>query len=223
MVNLDYPVFKAAATEKGVGDAWVYGNMVMDQFKKGFPVLFDLMHYVEDTVRNQGYIVSLGGRKRHKPRPEWNEQSHKWTVPYYKMTSHFIQGSAAEYLKKGLEITQDAGVFEEIPMHLSVHDENVGSVSFDKHGIDALITMQECMEKAYEDIMSVPVPCAVEMGPNWGYWSNDIFEEMKKGIFAEDAWQRVYAPKVNDDWWCIQNGYKGLDGVLKHSTKKRMQ
>lgn len=220
MVNLDYPVFKAAATSHGVDDAWKYGDIIMQQFKDGFSVLFDMMHNIESTVRAQGYIKSLGGRIRHKPPPEMSA-SGKWNVPYYKMTSHMIQGSAAEYLKQGLLLTKRAGVFDALPMHLSVHDENVLTIPFDQHGIDALMTMKKCMESAYSDIMTVPVPASVELGPNWGYWDDDIFEEMKQGIFNEDAFNRVYAPKVKKSWWCIQNGYNGLDGKVSVIEEKK--
>ena len=32
---------------------------------------------------------------------------------------------------------------------------------------------------------------ACELGPNWGYWSGDIWEDMQKGIFNRQA----------DCWW----------------------
>jgi DNA polymerase I-like protein with 3'-5' exonuclease and polymerase domains len=214
MVNLDYPVFKKAATEHGYDDAWEYGNLLYQQFKTGFPVLFDMMANIEQTVRTQGYIKSLGGRIRHKPPVEQNQYG-GWSVPYYKMTSHMIQGSAAEMLKQGLCLALKAGVFDVLPCHLSVHDENVVSVPFEKIGIEAIEEMKHCMETAYADKLTVPFPASCELGPNWGYWSSDIYEEMKQGIFDETAFQRVYAPKVKASWWCIKNGYNGLDGQVK--------
>jgi DNA polymerase-1 len=220
MVNLDYPVFKAAATEKGVADAWEYGNMVMQQFKTGFPVLFDMMANIENTVKAQGYIESLGGRLRHKPRAELNDHGN-WSVPYYRMTARHIQGNAAEVLKQGLADGMDAGVFDVLKMHLSVHDENVVSVPFEPIGTEALLALIECMKGAYRDELTVPLTVGCELGPNWGYWSDDIWEEMKQGVYADDAFQRVYAPKVKSSWWCIQNGYPGLDGKLKVIDEKK--
>jgi hypothetical protein len=71
------------------------------------------------------------------------------------------------------------------------------------------------MRDSFKDVLTVPLTVGTELGPNWGYWSSDIFDEMQQGIFAADAFDRVYAPKVKKSWWCIQNGYKGLDGKVK--------
>jgi DNA polymerase I-like protein with 3'-5' exonuclease and polymerase domains len=220
MVNLDYPVFKAAATSKGVSDAWKYGDMVYQQFKSGFPVLFDMMKNIEQTVRTQGYIKSIGGRIRHKPPAELNQHG-TWSIPYYKMTSHVIQGSAAEVLKQGLADGMEAGVFDVLPLHLSVHDESVCSVPFNKTAIEALETLKECMQNAYKGILTVPIPSSIEMGPNWGYWKDDIYAAMKNGDFNSDMFNWIYPPKVKQSWWCIQNGYKGLDDKLTFIEEKK--
>jgi DNA polymerase I-like protein with 3'-5' exonuclease and polymerase domains len=213
MVSLDYPVFKKAAIAHGVTDPWEYGRILYNQFKTGFPVLFDMMANIENTVRSQGYVTSIGGRIRHKPPPEQNQQG-RWSVPYYKMTCVLIQGSAAEILKKGLANAMDAGVFDVCPMHLSVHDENVVSIPFNTVGTEAATELIRCMENAYSDRLSVPLTTTCEVGPHWGYWKSDIWDEMKQGVFSPDAWQRVYSPKVKKSLWVMQNGFTGLDNKL---------
>jgi DNA polymerase-1 len=213
MVNLDYPVFKHAATEAGVADAWEYGKMMYNQFKTGFPVLFDLIAHIETTVKQQGYMVSIGGRRHHAPRPTMNQQG-RWAVPYYQCVSHVISGSAADILKKGILDARRAGIFKVLPMHLTVHDENCVSMPFTHEGFEALRELESYMRGAYSDRMTVPIKTATECGPNWGYWSKDIYKEMEKGIFSPDAFKRVYAPQCKRHWWCIKNGYEGMDGVL---------
>lgn len=222
MVNLDYPVFKAAATEHGVADAWQYGDILYQQFKTGFPVLFDMMAHIENTIRSQGYMKSVGGRIRRKPPAELNQHG-KWSVPYYKMTCVVVQGSAAEILKKGLLDTMKAGVFDVCPMHLTVHDENVCTIPFNKIGTEATLEMIRCMEQAYAERLTVPLTSSAEVGPNWGYWKDDIWEAMKAGDFNPEYHKKVYPPKVNSKWWVIQNGYQGLDGELNILDKDRMQ
>jgi DNA polymerase I-like protein with 3'-5' exonuclease and polymerase domains len=172
-----------------------------------------MMANIENTIRNQGYMISIGGRIRHKPPPELNQHG-RWSVPYYKMTCVLIQGSAAEILKKGLADAMDAGVFNVTPMHLSVHDENVISIPFNKTGTEAAQELIHCMEQSYHERLTVPLTSSCEVGPNWGYWKGDIWDEMKQGVFAEDAWNRVYAPKVKRSLWVIQNGFTGLDDKL---------
>jgi DNA polymerase I-like protein with 3'-5' exonuclease and polymerase domains len=133
---------------------------------------------------------------------------------YLSWTGMITHNSAADVLKKGILTAYEHGIFNELPMHLTVHDENVVSMPFNKHGFQALEALIEDMRGAYAEQLSVPLTVSCEVGANWGYWSKDIFKEMKEGIFAEDAFQRVYAPQCKDTWWCIQNGYTGLDGKL---------
>jgi hypothetical protein len=59
------------------------------------------------------------------------------------------------------------------------------------------------------------------MGPNWGYWKGDIYEAMKNGDFNPDMFNWIYPPKVKQSWWCIQNGYTGLDDKLTFIEEKK--
>jgi DNA polymerase I-like protein with 3'-5' exonuclease and polymerase domains len=213
MVNLDYPVFKAAATKHGIDDAWKYGDMLFQQFKTGFPVLFDMMANIEQTVRTQGYIKSIGGRIHHKPRAELNQRG-TYSVPYYKMTCYEIQGSAAEILKKGLRDSLKAGIFNVLPMHLTVHDENVVSIPYNKEGVEATQELIRYMQQAYAERLTVPLTSSIEVGANWGVWDKVVWKSMCEGNFDPKLFDHVYAPKVKKSWWCIRNGYQGLDGVL---------
>ncbi len=213
MVNLDYPVFKKAATLHGDPDPWHYGEVLMQQFKTGFPVLFDMMASIENETRQIGYVTSLGGRRHHKPRPEMSV-SGRWNVPYYRMTNYKIQGSAADILKRGLLDAYKAGVFDVLPMHLTVHDENVVSISYDKRGTEATQMLVNCMQSAYKERLTVPLTSSAEVGPNWGYWKSDIWDAMQQGDFNPDYFNKVYPPKVKSYFWAMKNGYTGLDGVV---------
>jgi DNA polymerase-1 len=220
MVNLDYPVFKRAATSHGVDDAWEYGDILFQQFRTGFPVLFDMMANIEQTVKNQGYIQSIGGRIHHAPPPEIGKTG-RWSVPYYKMTCYVVQGSAAEILKKGLRDALKAGIFNVLPMHLTVHDENVVSIPFDKPSVEATQELIHYMEQAYAERLTVPLTSSCEVGPNWGYWKKDIWKSMQAGDFNKDMFNWVYPPQVKRSWWCMQNGYTGLDGEVEYLEEEK--
>jgi DNA polymerase I-like protein with 3'-5' exonuclease and polymerase domains len=220
MVNLDYPVFKRAAVSKGYQDAWAYGDVVYQQFKTGFPVLFDMIKDIEQTVKNQGYILSTGGRKHHAPRPTINQRG-QWSVPYYQCVAHVISGSAADILKKGILAAADDGVFDICPFHLTIHDENVVSTPFNKIGFEALDHLIHVMQDAYKERLAVPLTTSCESGPNWGYWKKDIFKEMQQGIFDPGAFKRVYPPQVKRSWWCMQKGYTGLDGEVEYLEEEK--
>jgi DNA polymerase I-like protein with 3'-5' exonuclease and polymerase domains len=216
MVSTDYTIFHHAALEHGYADPMDYAKEVYSVYQTKFPVLFDLMNHIEATVRTQGYIRGIGGRTRHKPRPELDRNG-RYTVPYYKMVARHIQGSASEVLKQGIADSLDAGVFEVLPMHLSVHDENVVSVPYNRVGAEALRELTECMKNVYRDRLTVPLTVACETGPHWGYWNDDVTNSMLEHRFPEDAWNKVYAPQVSRKFWVCQNGYKGLDGVLNYT------
>jgi DNA polymerase I-like protein with 3'-5' exonuclease and polymerase domains len=99
------------------------------------------------------------------------------------MTNYLIQGSASEILKKGLVDAWEAGVFNELHAHITVHDENVVSIPYNKIGTEAAIELQRCMEDSYKEQLLVPMKVVGEVGPNWGWWKNDIWNEMKEGKF----------------------------------------
>jgi DNA polymerase I-like protein with 3'-5' exonuclease and polymerase domains len=213
MVALDYPMFLRAANKMGYSDPYQYGEVVYKQFKQGFPVLFDMMANIENTVKTQGYILSLGGRRHHAPRPVLNKNG-RYGVPYYQCTAHVISGSAADVLKRGILTAYKHGIFDTLPFALTVHDENVVSVPFSPVGVDALQALIEDMRGAYSEKLTVPLTISCEAGANWGVWRKDIYKAMVAGDFNPDMFNWIYAKQVKERWWCIRNGYQGLDGQL---------
>ena len=108
------------------------------------------------------------------------------------MLNKLIQGSAADILKFALLTAWDAGVFDVLKMHLTVHDENVVSVPFNKIGTEACVELKRIMDMSFHDVLKVPMKAACELGPNWGYWSGDIFAEMQKGNFDPAFFKKDY-------------------------------
>lgn len=157
---------------------------VLQQYHARLPVIKDTMNWIQDKVKQEGYIASFSGRQHHKP-PADNSNG-RWSVPYYKCTNYEIQGCAADILKKGLVDAWEAGVFNTLHLHLTVHDENVCSVPYNAEGTEALKEMEQCMVNSYKDKLLVPMKVVTEVGHSWGAWRSDIWQEMCAGQFNRD-------------------------------------
>jgi hypothetical protein len=81
----------------------------------------------------------------------------------------------------------EAGIFDVCPIHLTVHDENVVSIPYNKVGTEAAVELQQIMDNSFREEISVPMRSVGEVGPNWGYWASDIWEDMKNGIFDKET------------------------------------
>lgn len=157
------------------------------------PVIRDTMKVVQDLAKYQGYIVTIGGRYQHKPKPQYDPVTGKVNDFIYKMLNKLIQGSAADILKFALLEAYEAGIFNTLKMHLTVHDENVVSVPYNKEGAEANGELKHIMDMSFHSKLKVPMKAACELGPNWGYWDHDIWDDMQQGIFN----------RQKDCWWCV--------------------
>jgi DNA polymerase-1 len=182
-LNLNYALFsKAAADHNKTPEA--YAKDVYNEYHKRLPVIKDTMNYVQDQARMYGYVRTIGGRKQHKPRPQYDSATGKVQDYIYKMLNKLIQGSAADILKVAMRDCMLSGVFDVVVPHLTVHDELVVSAPYNEQGAKALSTMKSCMENAFSSMLKVPMHVNVEAGANWGYWSSDIWEGMLAGDFS---------------------------------------
>jgi DNA polymerase-1 len=156
----------------------IYGTIetareVYNTYHARLPVIRDTMQYIQNTMRNNGYMRSIGGRVHYKPKPMFIDG--KWNDMLYKSTNYVIQGSAADILKKSMVDALKAGVFNELHLHLTVHDEIVCSMPYTVAGLEAAQTLQQCMNDAYKERLRVPMKACAELGDTWGYWKDDIW------------------------------------------------
>ena len=182
----NYVLFEKLANEHGV-DIETYTRDVYDNYHKRLPVIRDTMKAVQDISKLQGYVMTIGGRYQHKPKPQFDPATGKMNDFIYKMLNKLIQGSAADILKFALLEAYQAGVFDILTMHLTVHDENVVSVPYNKAGAEANAELKRIMDMSFHDKLKVPMKAACELGPNWGYWDHDIWDDMQKGIFNRQS------------------------------------
>lgn len=178
----NYTLFEKLAKEEGKGIE-EFTKEVYYNYHKKFPVIKDTMSWCQEVAKAQGYIDTMGGRRLHKPKPQYDPATCKINDFIYKMLNKLIQGTAADILKQALITAYDAGIYDVLTLHLLVHDEQVNSVPFNKEGVEAAVELQHIMGSVYKDELLVPIKAECELGPNWGYWSGRIYEDMKKGIF----------------------------------------
>lgn len=84
----------------------------------------------------------------------------------YVMFNRLIQGSAADIMKKAMVTSYEAGVFNSLYPHITVHDEMDVSKPRTKEGTEAAKELKHIMETCVE--LRVPIKADVEIGPSWG-------------------------------------------------------
>ena len=181
----NYCLFYKLATEHGT-DIETYTKKVYNEYHAKLPVIHDTMTAVQYVAKLQGYVKTIGGRMQHKPKPVFDPATGKINDFMYKMLNKLIQGSAADILKFALLKAWKAGLFNVLTMHITVHDENVVSVPYNKIGTEAAVELKRTMDESFKEQLLVPMKACAEVGPNWGYWSDDIWEEMKRGDFHRE-------------------------------------
>ena len=187
----NYVLFEKLARSEGK-DIESFTKEIYYNYHKKFPVVKDTMAWAQDIARAHGYIDTMGGRRLHKPTPQYDPVTGKINDYLYKMLNKLIQGTAADILKQALITADEAGIYDVLTLHLLVHDEQVNSVPFTKEGTEAAVELQHIMGNVYKEQLLVPIKAECELGPNWGYWASDIYEEMQKGNFDPAFFNKDY-------------------------------
>ena len=187
----NYVLFEKLARGEGK-DIESFTKEIYYNYHKKFPVVKDTMAWAQDIARAHGYIDTMGGRRLHKPTPQYDPVTGKINDYLYKMLNKLIQGTAADILKQALITADEAGIYDVLTLHLLVHDEQVNSVPFTKEGTEAAVELQRIMGNVYKEQLLVPIKAECELGPNWGYWSSRIYKDMQQGIFNPAEFEADY-------------------------------
>lgn len=187
----NYVLFEKLARSEGK-DIESFTKEIYYNYHKKFPVVKDTMAWAQDIARAHGYIDTMGGRRLHKPTPQYDPVTGKINNYLYKMLNKLIQGTAADILKQALITADEAGIYDVLTLHLLVHDEQVNSVPFTKEGTEAAVELQHIMGNVYKEQLLVPIKAECELGPNWGYWSSRIYKDMQQGIFNPAEFEADY-------------------------------
>ena len=187
----NYVLFEKLARGEGK-DIESFTKEIYYNYHKKFPVVKDTMAWAQDVARTYGYVDTMGGRRLHKPTPQYDPVTGKINDYLYKMLNKLIQGTAADILKQALITADEAGIYDVLTLHLLVHDEQVNSVPFTKEGTEAAVELQHIMGNVYKEQLLVPIKAECELGPNWGYWSDRIYKDMQQSIFNPAEFEADY-------------------------------
>ena len=187
----NYVLFEKLASGEGK-DIESFTKEIYYNYHKKFPVVKDTMAWAQDVARTYGYVDTMGGRRLHKPTPQYDPVTGKINDYLYKMLNKLIQGTAADILKQALITADEAGIYDVLTLHLLVHDEQVNSVPFTKEGTEAAVELQHIMGNVYKEQLLVPIKAECELGPDWGYWSDRIYKDMQQGIFNPAEFEADY-------------------------------
>lgn len=187
----NYVLFEKLARGEGK-DIESFTKEIYYNYHKKFPVVKDTMNWAQDMARSHGYVDTMGGRRLHKPTPQFDPVTCRINDYLYKMLNKLIQGTAADILKQAIITADEAGIYNVLKLHLLVHDEQVNSVPFTKEGTEAAVELQHIMGNVYKDQLLVPIKAECELGPNWGYWSDRIYKDMQQGIFNPAEFEADY-------------------------------
>ena len=145
-----------------------------DTLFKNCPFIVPTRQLVVDSAKRKGYVRTLLGRRQRVS--EYHKQARK----EYAMFNYLIQGSAADMMKKAMVDCEEAGIYDVLSLHLTVHDETGVSVPKTEEGIEAYREQEYLMSNAIK--IRIPVLAEADYGVNWGekrkLKKNDIFTNM---------------------------------------------
>ena len=112
---------------------------------------------VQQIAKRRGYIKTILNRRSHLVEKK----------KAYTMFCRLIQGSAADQMKQAMVDTYEAGIYDVLPLHLTVHDELDTSVPVTMEAVEAVLELQHIMENCIK--IKVPVIADIEFGQCWAH------------------------------------------------------
>jgi len=180
---------RSKAKNLGFGSAYYMGiNAMMSHFNwtraeatemsrvyfEAFPFIEPTREGVVNVGKMRGYVRTPLGR-----RARCTEDIRRRKKEYI-LFNHLIQGTAADILKQSMVNAYEAGIFDVLPPHITVHDELGVSVPKTLIGVDAYEELKHIMETSIE--LKVPIVADAEIGRTWGSTEDADFEKMRKEV-----------------------------------------
>ena len=141
---------------------------------EAFPFIDPTREGVVNVGKMRGYVRTPLGRRARVS--EDIRRRHK----EYIIFNHLIQGTAADILKQGMVNADEAGLFDILTPHITVHDELGISVPKTLQGVEAYEELKHTMENCLE--LKVPIVADAEIGPTWGSTIDVDFNELRKQV-----------------------------------------
>lgn len=130
--------------------------IILARYHRFMPFMKELQEVTKNSLKTNGYIKTLGGRRLYDEKPILHNGS--WISFERKGLSKLIQGSAADVTMRAMINCYNAGLHILFP----VHDElNISS----SHPEQDKELLRLCMEHTYN--LAVPMPIEITQGISW--------------------------------------------------------
>lgn len=139
-----------------------------------FPFLKPTRNEVVNTAKMRGYVRTVLGRRARVSR-EMRENKKEYVVWNY-----LVQGTAADIMKKAIVDAWNAGIFNVLTPHITVHDELGVSIPKTIQGVEAYRELKHVMESVVK--LKVPIIAEAEIGPSWGETEACDFDKLKESV-----------------------------------------
>jgi len=156
--NLNFGVaFGMGATHMAELFGWTieYCHEVLTIYHERAPYVKSTILEVEAVAKRRGYIKTFLKRRSHLI--DKNKA--------YVMFCRLLQGSAADLMKMAMLKSYEAGLYDVLYPHITVHDEIDVSVPKTRAGVEAFKELQHTMETCLT--IRVPIVAEPEIGDNW--------------------------------------------------------
>ena len=130
-------------------------EIFMNAYHRAAPYIKSTRWKVSEVAARRRHIYTILNRKA---RVHPSRKLHS-------MFNRLIQGSAADIMKQAMVDAYKKGLFEELRLHLTVHDEVDVSYKDNKTGNEALVELVSTMEDAVK--LKVPLLVDCHTGENW--------------------------------------------------------
>lgn len=179
-----------------------HAESISQQYHEHIPFVAPTLALVGDTAKERGYIRTVLGNKARLR----NENL------AYTMLNRLTQGSGADILKASIVRAYKEGVWKDLKVHVTVHDELGGTCYPTLEQVKRVIQLEDIMENTVK--IKIPLLAEAEFGMNWqDVKSPSEWLEVKEK--EPEKWNRL--PK---ELKFVVNTYTKLKGAKNATSKK---
>ena len=151
---------------------------ISEAYHRHMPFVAPTLALVGDVAKQRGYIKTVYGSHARLPDPKKS----------YTMLNRYTQGSGAECLKASIVQAYKEGIWKELKVANTVHDElNMPYLEPTEEKMIALYRMAEIMRTSVPNLR-VPLEASPELGDNWAS-TKEVSEWIELKDKNDEDWQ----------------------------------
>lgn len=159
-----------------------HAEEIAEAYHSKMPFVAPTLALVGDVAKERGYIKTVYGSHARLLDPKKS----------YTMLNRYTQGSGAECLKASIVQAYKEGVWKELKVANTVHDElNMPYLEPTEEKMIALYRMAEIMRTSVPNLR-IPLEASPELGDNWAS-TKEVSEWIELRDKNDEAWQKASA------------------------------